>query len=85
MEEFVEKLIKEMIKERKKKEKYFISAEKLGICQGDRIFYKDGEVSYVREVEGLSINYKNIQCVERPVEWEEIKIRRPRFRGRKGE
>ena len=33
----------------------------------------------------MMVKYKEIQCVERPVEWEEIKIRRPRFRGRKGE
>ena len=85
MEEFVEKLIKEMIKEEKKKRKYFISAEKLGICDGDKIYYKDGEVSYARDVENLMINYKNIETVKRPVVWEEIKIRRPRFRGRKGE
>ena len=86
MEKFIEELLKEMIKESKKQEKKFISAEKLGICQGDRIFYKDGEVSYVRDVEDLRVNYKNIQCVERPVEWEEIKIRRPRFgRRKKGE
>ena len=28
----------------KKQEKKFIKAEKLGICDGDRIYYKDGEV-----------------------------------------
>lgn len=81
----LEELLKELMKAERKIKKNFIKAEKLGICNGDRIYYKDGEVSYVKNAEELVINYKQIETVERPVEWEEIKIRKPRFRGVKGE
>lgn len=82
----LEKLLKELMEVERKTKKNFIEAEKLGICEGDKIYWKDGEVSYVEDAENMMVKYKEIQCVERPVEWEEIKIRRPRFgRRKKGE
>lgn len=86
LEELLKELRKDLEKKNKELRKLFIEAEKLGLRNGDKIRWKDGTISYVEDAENQMIKYKNIETVERPVEWEEIKIRKPRFgRRKKGE
>lgn len=78
-----EKLAKDYEKERKRREKEFIKATEIGLCEGDRIIFSDGSIGFAEDIENMRVKYKNIVKVERPIMWEEVKIRKPRFGGRR--
>ena len=86
LRKLLEEMAKDLEKERKKEEKKFVSAKKLGLCEGDRITFNDGSIGFAEQIEIMRIKYKNIVKVERPTEWKEVEIKRPRFgRRKKGE
>lgn len=76
MEELLKYLLEEKRKREKEVEKNFRSAEELGLRRGDLVICKDGESVYIDDPEDVMIKFKNIAEVKRPVEWEEVEIKR---------
>jgi hypothetical protein len=82
MEELLKYLLEEKRKREKEVEKNFRSAEELGLRRGDLVICKDGESIYIDDPEDVMIKFKNIAEVKRPVEWEEVEIKRPKRIGK---
>lgn len=82
MEELLKYLLEEKRKREKEVEKNFRSAEELGLRRGDLVICKDGESVYIDNPEDVMIKFKNIAEVKRPVEWEEVEIKRPKRIGK---
>lgn len=82
MEELLKYLLEGKRKREKDVEKNFRSAEELGLRRGDLVICKDGESVYIDDPEDVMIKFKNIAEVKRPVEWEEVEIKRPKRIGK---